>query len=125
CHRGRLFPQDRSLSSPIAIVALLFGGVVLGLPASLEAVNIRWSAASGPTNQMVEVLGLPRETLRTLQTVRWSSEQWQKLLAVYADQGDITTDLWLPPMAGEYEAASESLRFRPRFPLEPAVSYRA
>jgi len=72
---------------------------------------------------MVEVSG--RELLDELPQTRWSTEKLQSLLAVYAEQGDLMTDLWLPAMSGTYQVESNSIRFKPQFALEPGVSYRA
>ena len=48
-----------------------------------------------------------------------------KALSVYADQGDLKTDMSLPPMLGRYWSEPRRLYFEPRFPLQPGVNYRA
>ncbi len=98
----------------------------LAAAADGDGFAVRWRADSDRTNQlMVEVSGISRESLGELRRARWSSEKWQQLLAVYAEQGDLTTDLWLPSMSGSYQVESNSFRFKPQFALEPGVSYRA
>jgi hypothetical protein len=44
---------------------------------------------------------------------------WASVFAVYAGPGDI------PPLLGEYAREGGALVFRPRFPFEPGVRYRA
>lgn len=48
-----------------------------------------------------------------------------KLFSVYADQGNLLTDVNLPPMAGSYSFENKILRFTPQFPFQPGVKYRA
>ena len=96
--------------------------VVLGRAASPDRVSIRWNIT--PTNQAIEVIGVAPQELASLQKAAWSVEQWQKLLSVYAEQGALTSDLWLPPMAGSYEIAAETIRFQPRFRMEPGILFR-
>src|ERR1043166_1557134 len=95
---------------------------VLGRAASPEGVSIRWNIT--PTNQAIEVVGVTPQELASLRKAAWSVEQWQKLLSVYAEQDTLTSDLWLPPMAGNYEVAAEAIRFRPQFRMEPGILFR-
>jgi hypothetical protein len=74
---------------------------------------------------VVEVTGLSATTLSKLRTVHWTAQQWQELLAVYAEQGDLVTDIGLPPMLGHYSVEAAGVRFEPQFALDPAVHYRA
>lgn len=69
--------------------------------------------------------GITRDILKQLKGSNWSAQKWQGLLSIYADQGDFKTDLWLPPVAGSYEATVNGIRFEPQFPLEPGLAYRA
>jgi len=64
-------------------------------------------------------------SLRPLRRVHWTPEQWQSLLSVHAEQGELTIDISLPPMAGEYRVEGDTLLFLPRFPFAPGVTYRA
>jgi hypothetical protein len=48
-----------------------------------------------------------------------------KVLSVYADQGNILRDVNLPPIAGAYTFANGVLTFRPQFPFQPNIKYRA
>ena len=95
------------------------------LPAA-RGFSVRWTPDPADTNKIaVEVSGLSAATVQELQRSEWQRAQWQELLAVYASQGDLNADIGLPPMLGDYRAASGVLRFEPRFPLQPGVSYRA
>lgn len=73
----------------------------------------------------VEVSGLGQTALEKLRQLNWTIAQWQQVLSVYAEQGDLIADVGLPPMSGSYHVQAERLRFEPQFPLEPGVTYRA
>ena len=45
-------------------------------------------------------------------------DDWPRIFAVYAGDGD------LPPMLGSYRAADGGVVFQPRFPLRAGVRYR-
>jgi len=94
-----------------------------GLTAETSAHSIRWVTNSD--RAAVEVLGVGEKTLRQLQETGWQSADWQKLLSVYAAQGDFLADLNVPAMLGNYSAAKDVVRFTPKFPLERGVNYRA
>jgi hypothetical protein len=95
-----------------------------GSPSS--GVSLRWVPDSSDTNRSIlEVTGLNEATLKQLRRTDWKPAQWQQLLAVRAEQGDLLADIGLPPMLGTYRVTADSLRFEPQFPLEPGVTYRA
>jgi hypothetical protein len=73
----------------------------------------------------VQVTGPSSAKLRQLRQLHWSPEQWEKLFAVHAEQGDLTADIGLPPMAGDYRVEGDVLLFLPRFPFAAGVTYRA
>lgn len=87
--------------------------------------SIRWVAGGGTNTAAVEVLGLKPRALRELREANLDVSKWQRVLSVYAEQGDVIADIGLPPMLGTYGIKSNSLRFEPQFPLEPGVNYRA
>jgi hypothetical protein len=87
---------------------------------------VRWvSGAADATRATVEVTGLSAPALRQLRQANWTAEQWQRLLAVHAEQGDLIAEIGLPPMLGTYGVTADALRFEPQFPLEAGVAYRA
>lgn len=89
--------------------------------------TIKWIVEPARTANVVavEISGLNAETLASLRSARWETSQWQQLLSVYAEQGDVIADLGLPPMVGRYQAGPKSLRFEPAFPFDPGINYRA
>lgn len=94
--------------------------------ASAGGLSLRWvSAASGKDGARVEVSGLGAAALKQLRRANLNLEQWQRLLAVHAEQGDLAADIGSPPMLGTYQITTDSVRFEPQFPLEAGVVYRA
>jgi hypothetical protein len=72
----------------------------------------------------VEVSALSKETLAALAPLGADSEKWNKLFAVYVDRpGKGRKDQ--PAVLGTYRIEKGVVRFDPRFPLTPGVSYRA
>ena len=87
---------------------------------------IRWIPNPAQSNQLtVEVSGLSTAAAAELSKADRTPEQWQRLLSVHAEQGDLFADIGLPAMLGAYRIENGTLRFEPPFPLEPAVHYRA
>ncbi len=85
--------------------------------------SLRWTTNS---NQIVvEVIGLGEQALRPLRATDWQAEDWQKVLSVYAGQGDLIADLNVPAMLGSYQVENDLIRFQPKFPIERGVTYRA
>jgi hypothetical protein len=118
--------------SVVSSIALGLGLVdVLGAAGSTAAsssggFSVRWVPDSADTNRaFVEVTGFSAPALNELRRVNWKAEEWQRLLTVHAEQGDLLADIGLPPMLGTYRATTDSLRFEPQFPLEPGLAYRA
>ena len=87
-----------------SIVVVLSAAMLFGAES-----KIRW------TDQYVEVQ----------YTGQLPSKDFERVLSVRPDQSDPVTDLTLPSMAGAYEVEANTLRFTPRFPLEPNITYRA
>ncbi len=85
--------------------------------------SLRWNTNSNQT--VVEVTGIPTQTLQPLSTANWQSADWQKLFSVYANQGDLLADMAAPAMLGNYSVQGNLVRFQPKFPLERGVVYRA
>lgn len=88
--------------------------------------SIRWIPVPTDSNQVaVRVLGVDKTMLQALERTPWSTAQWQRLLTVHAEQGELFADIGLPPMSGTYQVDSGSIGFRPGFALTPGVTYRA
>ena len=87
--------------------------------------TIRWIPDPADTNRLsVAVSGMTDATFRELRQKHWTAAQWERLLAVYAEQGSVMTDIGLPAMLGAHRVGSRDIRFEPQFPLTPGVSYR-
>ena len=100
------------------------GQEVLSSPQA-KRYSLRWvSSAPEARTGTVEVSGLSSVTVKALQNPVWNLGDWKRVLAVYAEQGDSAT-ADLPPMLGTYRIQSGVLSFKPQFPLDPGVSYRA
>jgi hypothetical protein len=100
--------------------------VILCLPflapaAATSPYSLRWNAKTSPAT--VEVAGTSQATIHQLTDANWQTEDWQKLLSVYAV--DSLADLSVPAMLGNYYVADGLIRFLPSFPLERGVTYRA
>ena len=95
----------------------------LSLAAETSDGSVRWNTNS--EQPAVEVVGIAGPTFRQLQTTNWQTADWQKLLSVYAGQGDFVADMKVPPMLGSYRIEDGAVRFQPQFPLERGVTYRA
>ena len=88
--------------------------------------SVRWVSSRTDTNRFsVEVSGLSAKVLEELQSSNWTMAQWQRVLSVYAEQGDMMADIGLPAMLGTYRVEAGVIRFEPQFPLDPAIHYRA
>jgi len=132
--------QSRRIAATAIQVLWMAVCVVPGLnPTDLRAA-VASTAARLPSTQLsihwihppddasrgvVEVTGLDAATLKQLRQADWKPEQWQRLMAVRVEQGDLITDIGLPPMLGTYRVTANSLRFEPRFPLDAGIAYRA
>lgn len=77
----------------------------------------------GDEDPAVAVTGLSPVDLRALARLEQTSDQWQRLFALYVENGGDRADQ--PAILGSYRVEKEALRFQPRFPLRRGVAYRA
>jgi hypothetical protein len=105
--------------TPLLIVLLVSPSISTGSESSAPVIRLR-----GDSSPTVDVAGLRPGQLKLLGGLRQSAEQWQSLFAVYVAKAheDIAGR---PAMLGSYRVEEGVLRFEPRFPLMPGVSYRA
>jgi hypothetical protein len=108
-------------NTPVATIWLAI--LILAQSASAAEYILRWTTNSA--NPVVEVNGLSSQTLQQFRSSNWSTEDFQKLLPVYVDQGSFLADMSVPPMLGRYAVEEKVLRFQPQFALERGVTYRA
>jgi hypothetical protein len=117
--RRLLIPSASLGAAVVAAALLLFESAVVA------QVSIRWTPNASETNKIaIEVVGLNSAQIAQLHRVRWSNDQWHRLLSVQVDRED-TTQLFLPDMLGSYAITNQLLRFDPQFPLQHGVRYRA
>ena len=111
----------------ILAAGLFAGAFVAGsVDAKGAASTVSWISDRADTNRwVVEVSGLSAGALKALAQTNWTSAQWQRLLAVHAEQGDLIADVGMPAMTGTYSVEGSAIRFAPQFPLEPGLKYRA
>jgi len=113
-------------ASALGISSLQFAKAAPASPEPPSAYTIHWiSNRDDSSKTTVNVSGLNASALKALRDANWTAAQWQRLLAVRVEQGDLLTDVGLPPMLGSYRVESNLIRFEPQFPLEPGVKYRA
>ncbi|HTG45288.1 MAG TPA: hypothetical protein VK633_12225 [Verrucomicrobiae bacterium] len=72
----------------------------------------------------VEVTGLAAPILRSLRD-RLPTLDWARAFPIVVEQSNILSALVLPPISGHYTVTQTSISFRPEFPFEPGLRYRA
>ena len=89
-------------------------------------VALRWVSNSSDTSKVfAEVSGLGAAALKQMQAQDGTAPAWDRWLAIYVEHGDWSATIGLPPVHGTCRLESGTLRFEPRFPLEPGLNYRA
>jgi hypothetical protein len=78
-----------------------------------------------PDHRTIDVIGLGQADLRTLTKAALSVEQWRSLFAIYVQTKSKAGPTDLPPVLGSYHVDENAVHFKPRFPLEPGIRYRA
>jgi hypothetical protein len=69
----------------------------------------------------VDVKGLDPADLRRLAEVDWDARRWAALLSVFVGE----PKPGVPPVLGSHRVEGDALRFEPRYPFVPGLSYRA
>jgi len=69
----------------------------------------------------VDVKGLAPADLRRLAEVDWDARRWSALLSVFVGE----PKPGVPPILGSHRVEAGVLRFEPRFPFVPGLTYRA
>jgi hypothetical protein len=101
-----------------SLLAILFAALAA---AADPAIRVVTGADGKPI--AVEALGLSPETLAALAKLPGDDGEKYPLLQLYLF--DATRGTQLPAMAGQYEVKGDALRFTPRFPLRPGLTYLA
>ncbi|MFN0056117.1 MAG: hypothetical protein ACKV0T_28555 [Planctomycetales bacterium] len=104
-----------------AIVAVIgVAGLLAGEP--LRAPTIRFVPSAVGQEAHFEVAYLDRERLEALlQSELPESEAWCRVFDVHVVDDAVADQ---PPLAGRYSLAEGKLRFTPKFPLLPGLTYR-
>jgi hypothetical protein len=73
----------------------------------------------------VEVIGADPAAVRALAQPEMTIDQWNSILLVRVVPANASRTPDPPPLWGFYRVADDIIRFEPRFPLEPGMSYQA
>ena len=73
----------------------------------------------------VELVGLDAEALALLKSENLDFEPLSALLAIYTVTDEATQSIASRPLIGEFSIVDDLLRFQPRYPFEPGVTYVA
>ncbi len=90
-----------------------------GQTAAPIAIHLDTNPLTAPSS--VVAVGLDRRVLATLDSAGPTAEDWQRLFPIYTG-AELPTD-GRPPVAGKWTVEGEVLRFRPRFPFDPGLTY--
>ncbi len=108
----------------LAWVGFLVGGTSVGAAAS--EYGLKWvQLSSDKRSFVVEVTGLTSKVLSRIRASGLSAAGWPKVLSVFVEQRDPMDELGIPPMVGTYRVERGVILFKPTYPLQPGVSYRA
>jgi len=93
---------------------------------SADAPRVRWIMRNGdPSYPAVEVAGVDTASLKALKDRDVNVDGWTSFLAVRVVYAPASRQEELPPLWGSYRIDSDIIRFEPRFPLQPGMTYRA
>ena len=88
------------------------------------APRLVWTPRGGdPSRAIVEVIGADPAVTAALASPDAAPERWRSVLSVKVLRDGNAKDV--PPLLGRYRTDGRTLRFEPRFRLEPGVRYRA
>ncbi len=113
------------------VVVLVFVGTAFAASTPIEAADppsarlprVAWKPLDGKTQiACVEVAGLPSASLAWLEKPERTVADWNAALGVRVVERGAVAPLCL---LGKYAVAGAVVRFTPRFPLEPGLTYRA
>src|SRR6185369_17329307 len=111
--------SDAMRMSLLTGCVLVFAAAILADDKS--AVTIEFDSKASKTGRF-EVRGLTAAQLRRIASSADSTGNWTSTFSVTTTTKPATT---APAMLGDYVIADNVLRFEPRFPLQPGLSYTA
>lgn len=112
-------PGRRLARVVITLAFLAIGGPAL----AVEGPALHWQKREG--RDVVEVSGIPATTLQHLADWKPEDARWKALLRVALSEDGSAPAPARPSMLGEARVEGDQIRFRPRFPLEPGLTYVA
>ena len=96
-----------------------------GRPAEL-APRLSWTTRNvDPRSAVVEVAGVDPASLKVLKDHDVNVDSWTSFLTVRVFPSPGARLEELPPVLGAYRIDADIIRFQPRFPLQPGMTYRA
>ena len=112
----------------VASMASLFVMGCVGEATSDTAPNVTIAATAAGANAGVLVSGVGERALERLRGVVPDDSIWVALVGVYVQPGGDTAAVTdaaagTPPVIGRYQVDGDAIRFTPRFPFAPGVSY--
>ena len=88
--------------------------------------TLSWKTRNAdPASVAVEVSGADPACLKALTNNEVNVDGWTSFLAVRIVRAPSSRNAELPPVWGKYRIDGDIIRFEPRFPLEPGMTYRA
>jgi hypothetical protein len=88
--------------------------------------RLSWKTRNAdPASVAVEVSGADPACLKALTNNEVNVDGWTSFLAVRIVRAPSSRKAELPPVWGTYRIDGDIIRFEPRFPLEPGMTYRA
>jgi len=88
--------------------------------------TLSWKTRNAdPASVAVEVSGADPACLKALTNNEVKVDGWTSFLAVRVVRAPSSRNAELPPVWGTYRIDGDIIRFEPRFPLEPGMTYRA
>jgi hypothetical protein len=91
-----------------------------------DSPRLSWKPRNGdPIFATVEVAGVDPASLKALTDHNVNVDGWTSFLAVRVVPAPDARKAELPPLWGSYRIDADIIRFEPRFPLQPGMTYRA
>jgi len=102
----------------LRVAALVLFVAVAACDRSPAPITLTLVPASGTTPATIRVQGLSTPEIAAVRAASMTRTGWQQMFALTVSGNDAL------PVTGEYIVDSDSLEFRPRFPLDPGRKYR-
>lgn len=113
-----MYPRDFAFAVCLRAFGLVLPALA-GVDAPAEELQIDLRTAG---DAVFEVRGLPQAALEQLARLEAGDPAWSSVLGVYVGAQPAADQ---PAVLGRYELTQAVLRFRPRFDLQPGLTYRA